>query len=84
MKPDFPPRNAGSSASADPEVGRLSLAELLAIARPGGPIGRAVRNAQLDALVRLVPAILAGQLAAGTVLVLSMLDSVPPGPLLGW
>ena len=60
------------------------MLDLLSIAEPRGAIERAVRHAQLDAIVRLVPAILYGQIAAATILVLSLADSVPMRPMLLW
>jgi PAS domain-containing protein len=67
-----------SSASATP------LRQLLSIAEPQGGINRAIRNAQIETLIRLVPAILGGQLAAGVLIVGAMSDSVPTRPLIAW
>src|SRR5690348_1730514 len=61
-----------------------SFVELCSVREPHGAIDHAIRNAQIDALIRLVPAILGGQFAAGTLLVAAMFDSVPHGALITW
>lgn len=63
---------------------KMPLVQLLSLATPRGAMNIAIRKAQMDSLIRLVPAILAGQLVAGSVLVLSMADSVPLTRLLIW
>ena len=62
----------------------MPLLQLLSLAKPTGAMNIAIRKAQMDGLIRLVPAILAGQLVAGSVLVVSMADSVPLDRLLTW
>jgi diguanylate cyclase (GGDEF)-like protein len=62
----------------------VSVAELLSVAEPRGAINRAIRQAQLSALTRLVPSILGTQVAAATLLALSLADSVPHRPLFAW
>src|SRR5437763_471526 len=62
----------------------LPVRGLLSMAEPSGAIERAVHHAQHDALIRLVPSILGGQIAAATMLVLSLADSVPVRPMLYW
>ena len=62
----------------------VSLPELLSVAEPRGAVDRAIRQAQLDALIVLVPSILAGQIAAAALLTLSLANSVPLRPMLAW
>ncbi|MFL6764230.1 MAG: putative bifunctional diguanylate cyclase/phosphodiesterase, partial [Sphingomicrobium sp.] len=66
------------------EPRQIPVRSLLSMAEPSGAIERAVHHAQLDALIRLVPLILGGQIAAATMLVLSLADSVPVRPMLYW
>ena len=62
----------------------VSLSSLLSVAEPHGATERAVRKAQMDTLVRLVPSILCGQLIAGLIVVVSLAGRVPAERLLGW
>src|SRR5437868_4573451 len=72
------------AARQQEEPRHLPVRSLLSMAEPSGAIERAVHHAQLDALIRLVPSILGGQIAAATMLVLSLADSVPVRPMLYW
>jgi diguanylate cyclase (GGDEF)-like protein len=62
----------------------LPLAQLLTVTEPRGTFGRAIRKAQMEALYRLGPAILAAQLIAAVLMVASLADSVPLRPMLIW
>jgi diguanylate cyclase (GGDEF)-like protein len=44
----------------------------------------AIRKAQMDSLIRMVPAILGGQLITGSIVVMAMADSVPVSWLVTW
>ena len=53
----------------------LSCRELLSLATPRDRIGRAVRQAQIDAIVRLVPATVAIQILTAAVMVVGLRDT---------
>jgi len=53
----------------------LSCRELLSLATPRDRIGRAVRQSQIDALVRLVPATVAIQILTAAVMVVGLRDT---------
>jgi len=86
MKPQSPLTSTASTAVAAsrPSGSATSLRQLLSIAEPQGAINRAIRKAQIDTLIRLVPAILGGQLAAGALLFGAMSESVPMPSLVAW
>jgi diguanylate cyclase (GGDEF)-like protein len=62
----------------------VRLGAILRLSEPPGGIDRAIHRAQVDALIRLVPAILGSQAIAGLVLVLALADTVPLPWTLSW
>ena len=54
----------------------LSCRELLSLATPCDRTGKAVRQAQIDALVRLVPATVAIQVLTAAVMVVGLRDTI--------
>jgi len=70
---------AGASGNSEQDRrGRrrgLSCREILSLATPRDRISRAVRQAQIDALVRLVPATVAIQILTGAVMVVGLRDT---------
>jgi diguanylate cyclase (GGDEF)-like protein len=68
----------GSNRNADArrvQSRALSCRELLSLETPRDRIGRAVRQAQIDALVRLVPATVAIQILTAAVMVVGLRDT---------
>jgi diguanylate cyclase (GGDEF)-like protein/PAS domain S-box-containing protein len=63
---------------------RVALKELLSVAGPRGPKQVAIREAQLEALIRMVPATLAGQFAAAALVVICLYGMVPHWQLWTW
>ena len=61
-----------------------TLRELLSVAAPTEPRLVAIRQAQLEALVRMVPATLIGQVIAATMVAISLFDSLPKLRLGAW
>ena len=61
-----------------------TLRELLSIAPPTEPKLVAIRQAQLDALVRMVPATLLGQLIAATMVAISLYGMISTIQLGAW
>ena len=82
------------SASANPfkvrenelDVGaeRIPLRELLSTRPPSEPRKLAIRQAELEALVRMVPATVGGQFAAVALIAFSLFGHVPLGQLAPW
>jgi diguanylate cyclase (GGDEF)-like protein len=68
----------------DSNPDEVRLADLLSIARPTEPKAVAIRQAQLEALVRMVPATLLGQFVAAAMIVFSLWGSVPNVQLSAW
>jgi len=68
----------GSASDATP------LRELLSFRPPGDAVGAAIQRAQIDALLRLVPATVVSQLIAAALVALSLRGPVPDPWLLGW
>lgn len=68
----------------DSDAGRVSLRTLLSIAPPTEPKLVAIRQAQVEALVRMVPATLLGQFVAATFIAGSLIGTVPLWQLLLW
>ena len=62
----------------------VRLAAILRLSEPSGGIDRAIHQAQVDALIRLVPGILGSQLIAGLLLVAALADTVPLSWTLSW
>jgi diguanylate cyclase (GGDEF)-like protein len=62
----------------------VRLSALLRTSEPRGGIDRAIHRAQVDALIRLVPAILGSQVLAGLLLVVTLADTVPLSWTLSW
>lgn len=62
----------------------VSLRDLLSIAAPTDPKLVAIRQAQLEALVRMVPATLLGQLVAASLVVFSLFGTIPTVQLASW
>ena len=62
----------------------VPLFQLLSPASPRGAMNIAIRKAQMDSLIRMVPAILAGQLITGSIVVLALAGSVPVPWLVTW
>src|SRR5215218_9977816 len=61
-----------------------SLRDLLSFREPADAVGRAIRNAQLDALVRLVPVTVAAQLLAAGLVAWSLRGMVADSWLALW
>ena len=61
-----------------------SLRDLLSFRGPSDAVGRAIRNAQLDALIRLVPVTVASQLLAAGLVAWSLRGMVAALPLTLW
>lgn len=61
-----------------------SLASLLSFAEPADQMSRVVRKAQLDALVRLVPATITTQFATAALIGWTIADEVPWPQLVAW
>ncbi|HVL30134.1 MAG TPA: EAL domain-containing protein [Sphingomicrobium sp.] len=76
----FRPRDGEPGTVFAPE----SLRELLSFREPKDGIGRAIRRAQLDALVRLVPATVSAQLLAAGLVAFTMRPFVADRSLLIW
>src|SRR3982751_6353642 len=72
------------SPERDASVADIPLGQLLSLAEPRGGIQRAIRNAQISALIRLVPAILGCLLLTGLVVATALADSVPARWLVLW
>lgn len=82
------------SASANPfkvrdnelDVGaeRITMRELLSVRPPSEPRKMAIRQAQLEALVRMVPATVGGQFAAIALIAYSLIGHVPAVQLVPW
>ncbi len=68
----------------DSNADRVPLRDLLSIAPPTEPRLIAIRQAQVAALVRMVPATLIGQFVAATFIVISLFDSIPLWQLATW
>ena len=81
VKPNpFRVRDHELDANAD----RVPLRALLSIAPPTEPKLIAIRQAQVEALVRMVPATLLGQFVAATFVAGSLIGAVPLWQLLAW
>jgi len=76
----FRPRDGEAGTVRD----TLSLRELMSFREPSDGIGRSIRNAQLDALVRLVPVTVASQLLAAGLVAWSLRGMVADTWLLLW
>lgn len=63
---------------------RVSLSDLLSIAPPTEPRMIAIRQAQVDALVRMVPITLLGQFVAAAVVAMSLIGVIPWLQLVVW
>ncbi|WP_310468082.1 EAL domain-containing protein [Sphingomonas sp.] len=63
---------------------QLRLRDVLSLAPPADGEAAAIRRAQLDALVRLVPVTITTQLVAALLLCLSLRGAVPDGQLAAW
>ena len=72
------------SGKRDASVADVWLGDLLSLEEPSGGIHTAIRKAQIDALIRLVPAILGCLLLTCFVVAVALADSVPSGWLLAW
>ena len=69
--------NAASSKHDRRTLSRgLRCSELLSLSTPRDRVGRAVRQSQIDALVRLVPATVAIQVLVAAVMVVGLRDSI--------
>jgi diguanylate cyclase (GGDEF)-like protein len=62
----------------------LPLADLLSTAPPTEPKKMALRQAQLEALVRMVPATVGGQFVAAALVAVLLVDTAPPLELAIW
>ncbi len=62
----------------------VPLRDLLSIASPTEPRLVAIRQAQLEALVRMVPVTLLGQFVAAMFVVGSLIETIPAVQLLVW
>jgi diguanylate cyclase (GGDEF)-like protein/PAS domain S-box-containing protein len=62
----------------------VSLGELLSVAPPEGAKAIAIRQGQLEALVRMVPATLAGQFSASVLVGICVWGMVPTWQIVGW
>lgn len=71
-------------AGRDSAAGDVKLRELLTLDEPRGALHAAVRRAQIDALIRLVPAILACLLLTAVLIAFAAADSVPAPWLVLW
>ena len=71
-------------SGSDADAGDLSLGRLLSFAEPRDRVCAAVRTAQLDALVKLVPVTVISQLFAAALIVLSLRGMVPAIQLGAW
>ena len=76
----FRKRFAGSNEAS----GDLPLGQLLSFAEPRDRVSAAVRTAQLDALVKLVPVTVVSQLFAAALIALSLRGMVPAIELATW
>ena len=68
----------------DSNADRVPLRDLLSIARPTEPRLVAIRQAQVEALVRMVPVTLLGQFVAATLVAASLIGTIPAAQLLIW
>ena len=68
----------------DSNADQVSLRELLSLARPTEPKPVAIRQAQLEALVRMVPATLLGQFVAAAIVAASLVGPIPAMQLVAW
>ena len=68
----------------DSNADRVSLRDLLSISQPTEPKLVAIRQAQVEALVRMAPVTLLGQFVAATLVAASMIDTIPAAQLLTW
>ena len=68
----------------DSEGERGSLRDLLSLESPTEPRLVAIRQAQLEALVRMVPATLIGQFVAATMVAVSLFGAIPFSQLAVW
>jgi diguanylate cyclase (GGDEF)-like protein/PAS domain S-box-containing protein len=68
----------------DASAAHVPLRELLSIAVPTQPKLVAIRRAQLEALVRMVPATLGGQFAAAALIAISLADTISTFQLVSW
>jgi len=68
----------------DSSGGPVSLRDLLSIAPPTDPKSVAIRQAQLEALVRMVPATLIGQFVAASIVATSLIGIIPLVQLISW
>ena len=68
----------------DSSKDNVSLRELLSIAKPTEPRLVAIRQAQLEALVRMVPVTLLGQFVAAMFVAGALIGTIPAAQLLIW
>ena len=63
---------------------RISMREMLSVHAPTEPRKMAIRQAQLEALIRMVPATVGGQFVAIALIAYSLIDQVPALQLVPW
>ena len=68
----------------DSDGGHFSLRDLLSIASPTEPKAVAIRQAQLEALLRMVPITLLGQFVAALLVAGSLFGTIPTVQLAAW
>ena len=68
----------------DVGAGRISMRELLSVHPPTEPRKMAIRQAQLEALVRMVPVTVGGQFAAIALIAYSLSGHIPAVQLVPW